>query len=82
MVLKGHFYSKKDWRNIVRRRAWDIADDDWSFRVALHPSLSNLNKIIGKPLYLVWWQLSDVVPSLIRCCEIMSKLLCGASKLK
>ena len=82
MVLKGHFFSKKDWRKIVWQRAWEIEDEDWLFRAALHPSLNNLNKIIGKPLYLVWWQVSDVVPSLIRCCETMSKILCGASKLK
>ena len=39
-------------------------------------------KVINRPLFLVWWVISDMFPSMLKNCEIMARLVCNASLLK
>ena len=38
-----------------------------------------MEKVVGSVNYLIWWQISDKYPSLVKVCEIMAKLICSAS---
>ena len=48
----------------------------------VYKATSNINLLQSDPTYLIWWQHSDAFPDLMRQCEVMSKLVCRASKLK
>ena len=39
-------------------------------------------KVIERPSLLVWWVISDMIPSTMRTCEIMAKLVCDANLLR
>ena len=67
---------------MVWKRAWEIEKDDWSYRRIIHKSTSNLRLTSSEGSYLIWWQISDAVPTLMKQCEVMAKLVCGASDLK
>ena len=82
-MLQGtRVYNKHQWRNIVWSKAWEIENQDWHFRTNLFKSTKFLSATITEVKPMIWWQLSDVSPDLIVCCETMSKLVCRASSLK
>ena len=82
MVTHCNTYSKKGWKNIVQDRAWVLEDADWQNRVNIFKICKNLDKVIGAPHYVIWWQIGDSNHKLQKQCEVMVKLLCGASQLK
>ena len=63
-------------------KAWEIENQDWYIRTNLLKSTKYINATINVVKPLVWWQLSDISPDMMLCCETMSKLVCKASKLK
>ena len=67
---------------MIWKRAWELEKNDWSHRRTIYRKTSNLDLLGSEGSYLVWWQISDTIPNLMKQCEIMSKLVCGASDLK
>ena len=82
MAVGTHWYEKSIWKKLVWQNAWSIEDQDWRYRISYFRSTSLLSCVMGNVKYLVWWRLSDMIPSLMRQCEDMAKLLCRTSKLK
>ena len=75
-------YSRKQWRDIVWKRAWEIDNQDWYYRTQFFSITAHLKSIMDTVKPLVWWQLGDHSPELMQQCETMSKLICRASRLK
>ena len=75
MVIKKHYFSKNDWKKLVWPRPWIIEDEDWSFRTEFFSSdrYAEIYDLVGTVRQL---------PNSIRECEVMAKVVCGASKLK
>ena len=66
-MLKGTaIYSKTQWKQMIWKRAWELENYDWSYRCTILKSTSNLRLIGCEGSYLVWWQISDTIPTLIR----------------
>ena len=82
MANCGITYSKKGWKNMVQDRAWVLEDADWQNRVNMFKICKNLDKVIGPPHYVIWWQIGDSNHQMQKQCKVMVKLLCGASQLK
>ena len=82
MVQYGHFWSKQVWRDWVWAKAWQLEDVFWCISARCHQSLTLLNNVCTSSRYIIWWQLADAYHHQISNCEIMVKLLCGASLLK
>ena len=82
-MLNGtRVYSKKQWRDIVWNKAWEIDNQDWYYRTQFFSVTEHLNTIMDTVKPLVWWQLGDHFPAMMQSCETMAKLKCRASRLK
>ena len=77
----GNIMSKPQWKKKVWAAAWGKELEKWQEIVDTEP-LSMLRNITTGPTYSIWWQLSDLDPTLVKKCEVMVKLICKASKLK
>ena len=82
MIRGTRLYNKHQWKELVWQRAWNLEDQDWGFRTRLFKSTINLRRIMSNICLLVWWQLGDHHPELMYQCEVMGKVVCGASNLK
>ena len=83
MMIHGtRVYSKKQWRDIVRERAWLLENQDWQFRVALFNTTKYINATIDYVQTLIWWQIGSFFHEIMLPCETMCKLVCRASDLK
>ena len=82
MTFNSHTYSKGIWKKIVWARAWEVEDKDWYITSMFQKSLQKLNMTLGCAKYLSWYHISDAYPKLMRECETMARLVCGASNLK
>ena len=82
-MVKGlAIFSKTQWSKMVWRKAWQVEDTDWFFRSSLLKYTLRLSKTMGDVCYLVWWQISDRYPALMKTCETMAKFVCRSSLLK
>ena len=81
-ILGTAVYTKKQWSNLIWDKAWRIEDQDWEFRADFFKYTLRIEKVVGSVNYLIWWQISDKYPGLVKICEIMAKLVCSASNLK
>ena len=54
----------------------------WVHNAILYRNENLLFKTTVNHRYLTWWHLSDLIPSLIRVCEYMARMVCGTSNLK
>ena len=81
-LLRGHLYTRSQWKNMIWTRAWQIEDADWEYSSMFYRSLDTLNLTIGSAKYLSWWHVSDIFPDTIRACETMAKIVCKCSSLK
>ena len=80
-MLRGMvIYSKPQWKDMIWRRAWEIEKSDWSYRSTIYKATYNLSPIGNGGSYLVWWQISDSLPSLMKQCELMATLVCGVKE--
>ena len=52
MIFKSHDYPKSVWKNMMWARAWEVEDNDWSFRSTFQKTLSSLNMTLGQARYL------------------------------
>ena len=75
-------YSKKVWRDIIWRKAWNLENADWVFRTGVFRSTEHIRSLSEGVQYLIWWQISDSRPDLMQICENMAKLVCKTSLLK
>ena len=82
MAIGAVLYPKKRWSAMVWSKAWQVEDEDWVLRSALMKYTLRLNKTIGVVCYLVWWQISDVYPKLMKMSETMAKIVCRTSLLR
>ena len=82
MVTNGHFYSKLQWRTLIWERAWEIEDADWNYCSIFYKSMEKINLTIGSSMSMTWWHISVIHPNLMKPCETMAKLVCGASELR
>ena len=73
---------KQTWKKDVWKRAWNLEDAFWERQLFLERKGQFLISTLSKPRYLTWWYVSDLIPSLMACCEDMAKLVCNASRLK
>ena len=78
MIDRGCPYSKLEWKEYIWDLAWRMEDVDYNNS----NNGSLMYCVIERPLFLVWWMLSDLIPSMTRTCESMAKLVCDASLLK
>ena len=82
MVYRGILWSKAHWRDKLWRRAWQLEDVYWCIKTRCHNSLGLLSDVCVNTRYIVWWQIADRFPQLMRDCEVMVKVLCHASLLR
>ena len=82
MMQGTRVFSKKQWRDIVWSKAWDLERQDWNFITNLFKSTEYVKATNNDIRPLVWWQLCDFSPNMTTQCETMSKLVCRASSLK
>ena len=82
LILGITVFSKKQWSNLIWKKAWALEDQEWDWRSNFFKYTIRLDKTIGSVNYLIWWQISDKIPGLIKVCETMAKLVCSASGLK
>ena len=70
--------SKHEWKEYIWNIAWRIEDEGY-----VNSTKDNIMyKVIEIPFYLVWWVISDLIPSMMGTCEVMAKLVCDADLLK
>ena len=74
--------SKYGWSRLVWQLAWIIEDAYWNSINLIMPENDLPLGTMSMTNYMVWWQLSDKFHEYIRPCEVMSKLICHASRLK
>ena len=82
MVVRGHFYAKSKWREMVWSKGWKLEDTYWLIERRLHRSLELLGNVYGGSRYIIWWQIADKYPENIKKCEVLSKILCHSSILR
>ena len=82
LILGTLVYTKRQWSDLIWSKAWEIEDQDWEFRADFFKYTLWVEKVVGSVNYLIWWQISDKYPGLVKVCEIMAKLICSASNLK
>ena len=82
MVYRNLEWSRAHWRAKLWKRAWELEDVYWCVKSRCHRSLELLVEICTTTRYVIWWQIADKSPHLMRECETMVKLLCHASLLK
>ena len=63
-------YSKKQWSDLVWRKAWALEDDDWAFRSSFQKFTCRIDRTVGGVNYLIWWQISDQYPKLLKVCDL------------
>ena len=82
-MRKGtHYFSKEMWSRKIWENAWNVEDADWNIRTRYFEVTKMYMDIEEGPQYSVWWKIADENPRIIRQCETMIKIICGASKLK
>ena len=82
MTKETHYFSKEMWSRKIWERAWSVEDFDWNIRTRYFEITKMYKEIESGPQYSIWWKLADKFPRIIRQCETMIKLICGASRLK
>ena len=82
MLTGVRFYSKSQWKEVVWKRAWDIDNQDWEIRSSLFRNTKTLSTVSDNGRLLIWWQLADLTPEIMKQCEVMAKVVCKASNLK
>ena len=82
MVYRNLEWSRAHWRVKLWKRAWELEDVYWCMKSRCHKSLELLSEICTTTRYVIWWQIADKSPQLMRDCETMVKLICHASLLK
>ena len=82
MMYGIRFYNKRQWKDIVWRRAWDIERQDWAMKSSLFSKTKTISSTSDNGRLLIWWQLADIAPNLMKQCEVMVKIVCRASRLK
>ena len=82
MVYRNVEWGRAHWREKLWKRAWELEDVYWCVKSRCHRSLELLSEICTTTRYVIWWQLADKSPNLMRDCESMVKILCHASLLK
>ena len=79
---RGRLYSKGKWKEFVWGKVWGIENEAWSEIKEGNRYLEILNLTTDKPVYSVWWCISDMDRQYLLQCEVMVNLLCHTSKLK
>ena len=69
-------------RRKICKRARELDECFWAIQVLSQRSLDLLSNVCGGSGYLVWWQISDANHRLMKCCEIMVRLVSHESLLK
>ena len=82
MVYRDFLWSKAHWRDKLWKRAWQLEDVYWCIKARCHKSLDLLSEFCVDTRYIVWWQIADKFPHLMRDCEVLVKILCHASLLR
>ena len=82
MIFGRIVYGKPQWKARVWDITWRMEDLYWRQINILYRNDNLLFKKTSNPRYLTWWHISDLIPSIMRNCEDMAKMVCGASNLK
>ena len=82
MIFGRTVYSKPTWKARVWDITWKIEDLYWRQINILYRNDNLLFRTTSNPRYLTWWHISDLLPSIMRNCEDMAKMVCGTSELK
>ena len=70
------------WSKIIWGKGWELDDLYWRGVNTMNKDNDLLAGTMEGTRYMVWWQLSDVDPKMIRICECIAKIICHASMLK
>ena len=82
MIQGTKFYDKKQWKDMIWSRAWNIENNDWRIRAILFKNTKLLSATMSTVKQMIWWYVGDLHPNLMHSCETMAKLVCKASQLK
>ena len=82
MISEVTVYSKRQWKQLVWNRAWQVEKDSWRFTTNLFSDSRLITRVMGTPGYCLWWYISDNDHLYMRRCEVMVKLMCNISKPK
>ena len=74
MINGTRYFEKKQWKDMLWSRAWDIENRDWEIRTTLFKSNKLLSATMGSIKQLIWWQLGDMFPKIIQPCENVAKI--------
>ena len=82
MVHNNHHYTKREWKDVVLKKAWQMEDKFWLQQKRIFNIDNFLIKTLEKPRYLTWWLMSDLWPQKMGNFDDMARLVCGVSRLK
>ena len=82
MLIGVAVFSKRQWKEIVWKRAWQIEEDSWNFTTRLFDDSKLISRVMGIPGYCIWWQIADDDHAYMRRCEVIVRILCNVSQLK
>ena len=73
---------KKKWSKCVWEKAWILEDIFWDSTKLIHKENDLMYNTIVHSRYMSWWRVSDKIPTQIKMCETMGRIMCHASWLK
>ena len=71
MLCGTAMHSKKDWSNLVWKKAWQIENSAWAEDSTLFPDSTLISRMMKTPNYSVLWQLSDLEPKHTRWLRLL-----------
>ena len=82
MINGTVIYSKQKWKEIVWSKSWVLEKESWRYASMFFNSSELICRVMSTPCYSIWWEISDENHYYMKCCEVMVKLMCNASRLR
>ena len=54
MVNGVTIHSKKQWKDLIWKKAWSLEDEDWAYRLSFKKFTARIENTMGGDNYLVW----------------------------
>ena len=81
-MANGNVMVKARWKELIWTRAWGLEENAWGTIVAENAYVDLINITVQRPVYSIWWVITDKCRQYVKHCEVMVKLVCHTSKLK
>ena len=82
MILRGHVFTKNQWKKVVWDAMWRMEDEDCVSHYKNGRVIPTLFSVIDRTFYIIWWIMSDKGPNFMRMCEKMVAMITDSSLLK